>query len=192
MPTSTTSEQLTLPRTPEKTSKLAPGNLLRWLASTRRSRGNSSPPNTPRVDPRCRSEAAQVIHLTDSSESDDEVQLVACIPAAKRSQAAKRPYSSPEGPPRRPAKKAKARAFSPAGFQLKGAKIVFSKSREHGSSFLIQWVAKPHLTTWLREEDVVAHFPQACREYLESLASTSPKRLAHLARSAGSIMDLLE
>jgi len=65
LPTSTTSEQLTPPRTPEKTSKLTPGNLLRWLASTRRSRGNSSPPNTPRVDHRCRSEAAQVIHLTD-------------------------------------------------------------------------------------------------------------------------------
>jgi len=56
---------------------------------------------------------------------------------------------------------------------------------------LVQWVAKPHITTWLREEEVVAHFPQACRQYLGNLARTSPKRLAHLARGAGPISDLL-
>jgi len=122
------------------------------------------------------------------------VQIVACVPAANRqpSQAAKRPYSSPESPPGRPAKKAKARAFSPAGFLLKGAEIIFSRSREHGSSFLIQWAAKPHSTTRLREEEVVTHFPQTCREYLQSLARTSPNRLARLARSAGSIINLIE
>jgi len=70
--------------------------------------------------------------------------------------------------------------------------MIFSKSREHGSSFLVQWAAKPYLTTWLREEEVVTPFPQACREYLKSLACTSPKGLAHLARSAGSIIDPIE
>jgi len=86
---------------------------------------------------------------------------------------------------------AKARVFKPSGFQLEGANIIYSKSREGGSLFLVQWVAKPTITTWLREEEVAAHLPRACRQCLANLARTSPKRLAHLARGAGPISKLL-
>jgi len=194
-PTSTTGEASSPPCTPKKEGNLAPGNPLRWLAKKPiRSREHISPSNTPRIGPaKCRPEVAQVVHLTDSSDSDDEVQVVGWVPPVytQANQACKRPYASPEGPARRPAKKAKARVFTPTGFQLEGVNILYSKSRELGSSYLVQWVAKPHITSWLREEEVAAHFPQACRRYLADLACTSPKRLAHLARGAGPITKLL-
>jgi len=193
-PTSTTDDEPSPPRSPTRRRELSPGNPLRWLARPIRTRDHNSPPNTPRIGPtKCRPEPTQVVHLTDSSDSDNEVQVVGWVPPAhsRVNQTIKRPYAGPEGPSQRSAKKAKARPFTPSGFQLEGDNIIFSKSRDHGSSFLVEWVAKPHITTWLREEEVVPPFPQACRQYLANLACTSPKRLAHPTRGAGPITELL-
>jgi len=141
----------------------------------------------------CRPEEVQIVHLTDTDDSDEDVQIVGWVPPREHqpSQTTKRPSGSPLGDARRPAKMARARDFSPAGFQLEGVKIIHSKSREGDSLYLVQWVAKPHITTWLKEEEVATHFPQACRQHLANLAHASPKRLAHLARGAGPISKFL-
>jgi len=105
MPTPTTDEEPSPLRSPAKGRKLAPGNPLRWLAKPIRSRDHNSPPNTPRVGPtKCRQEDTQIVHLTDSSDSDNEVQVVGWVPPTYSR--VKRPYASPEGPisarPKRP------------------------------------------------------------------------------------------
>jgi len=174
-----------------------PGSIVRYLATERRSRETSSPPNTPRAG------SSQFIEATCLSEDEDsDVEIINVTAASQR----ERPYASPPPSPQpikrgaspasqtAPARKRRHKAFKPTGFQLKGVTIIYNKHRSEGASYLVQWLAKPTITTWLREEDVARYsrHPEACREYLTDLAHSSPRRFSYIARAAGPMSELLD
>jgi len=173
----------------------ASGNIMRWLTNQRRSRETSSPPNTPRVGP------SHVLDAARPTEDDDDsdVEIIKVIAAGQKA----RPFASPPPSPQptkrgaspsslKAPRKKRRKAFEPTGYQLQGITIIYNKHRCEGASYLVQWLAKPTITTWLREEDVTRHFPEACREYLTDLAHSSPRRFYNIARAAGPMSELLD
>jgi len=68
--------------------------------------------------------------------------------------------------------------FEPKGYQLKGGKVTFNKQRTQGTVYKMEWAEKPGYSTWLSEEDLVKHYPNEAREYLEQLKRDKSRRLS--------------
>jgi len=83
------------------------------------------------------------------------------------------------------------RKFHPKDYQLLGGKIINNAQRSQGARYLMAWTAKPGLTSWLSESDVVEHYPQAAEDYLEKMEESSPRKWATIVKKAGPMVRLI-
>lgn len=66
-----------------------------------------------------------------------------------------------------------------------------NKQRTQGPVYQMERAAKPGYTTWITEEDLVKHFPEAAKEYLNRLKKEKSKRPSGIIKKAGPICEFL-
>jgi len=81
--------------------------------------------------------------------------------------------------------KRRPRKFYPKDYQLLGGKTIGNAQRSQGARFLMAWAAKPGIKSWLSEEEIVEHFPEAAQEYLVQLKEECPRKWATIIKKAG-------
>jgi len=80
------------------------------------------------------------------------------------------------------------KTFEPEGYQLGGVIILDSKPRPREHAYQVDWLLKPGNPAWLKESEVVKHYPIACIEYIQKLRKTkATRKLANIAKNAGPI-----
>jgi len=96
------------------------------------------------------------------------------------------PSSKPDS--RRRSQTKSPRVFRPSGYQTGGITILDSKPRPKGYVYLADWKLKPGNAVWLSETSVVKHYPEACKEYVQTLKKKkATRKLAGIIKSAGHI-----